>query len=69
MVVDPDDRPSTGTRRKDRKRWCGGKVGLEHVYGEPNLRYKALGPGLPAVWESRCERCGRKHWILSVDPA
>jgi len=35
--VEPPDPPRVGHARKDRKRWCRGRVGREHVLGEPQL--------------------------------
>jgi hypothetical protein len=57
--------PSTGNRRKARRRWCRGKVGIEHraewVKGctarwinSGGVRHEG------AYWRLTCRECGRK---------
>lgn len=47
---DPDDKPSTGTRRKDTRRWCKGKPGRDHVPGEPVKGSYAASHDWPCSW-------------------
>ncbi len=50
-VADESARPSRA--KKDRQRWCSGKVGREHE----------LGPwvyGRFGFWRNLCQRCGKK---------
>jgi hypothetical protein len=39
--VDPPDPPRVGHARKDRRRWCRGRMGRHHVINEPEI--SALG--------------------------
>ena len=47
--------------RKDTKRWCKGKVGVEHDYPEPT-REKWLSF---EIFRSQCTRCGRKTSVFA----
>lgn len=35
--VEPPDPPRVGHRRKNRRRWCRGKVGVDHVLSTPTV--------------------------------
>lgn len=57
-----DDRP-VSRRRKDRKRWCRGKVGVDHQPVCMTHREAKGEPLTPAQENERflvCKRCGRE---------
>lgn len=56
-LEDPDDRPSTGKPRKNRKRWCKGRAGTEHDYTAWVTTTQILSF---TVRERICKNCGRK---------
>lgn len=76
------DQPNPTSRRKamkskDRKRWCGGKVGVEHDFEityPPNLTYpayrKCFEPrsALFGAWSCGhrlvCRNCGRQEMLM-----
>jgi hypothetical protein len=55
--------------KKDKKRWCGGRIGKSHIWGEPEIAW----PGFrntywPWVYATeKCQRCG-KHGKMSELP-
>lgn len=57
--------PSMGAKKKNTKRWCKGKVGREHVWGEPYDPY----PHLTRFWRSwlrkDCINCGKQEHVRS----
>jgi hypothetical protein len=59
MDVEREEAPHH--RRKDRRRWCRGKPGVEHVLAHGEY----IGAAVPGdySWDlhtDRCETCGRK---------
>lgn len=53
-----DDEPRRFPAKKDRKRWCGGKEGREHVWERRPPSPSLLGRSEIDV----CAVCGRKNW-------
>lgn len=52
------DAPSTGKRKKNMRRWCKGKVGVEH---KPVYRlWRCF--GIHTYYHWICERCGKQLW-------
>lgn len=60
--------PGKPRAKKDRKRWCKGKVGREHVWG-PREYY-----GYGGYWKScsmvfqRCTNCGKHGPVTDIHP-
>lgn len=51
---------ATHRAKKDRKRWCKGKVGREHVYeyrAFPNHSWAGF-----SISGDVCKNCGRQEW-------
>jgi len=57
----PEDEPSSGTRKhKDKKRWCKGKVGVEHTPVCVPYRRARLSLDEHNSWcELVCSTCGK----------
>jgi hypothetical protein len=62
-----EERPQRGSyRRKDTRRWCRGKQGVEHVWEEGDwLTFERVGHDIVYVLE-RCTRC-RRHGKLRTE--
>jgi hypothetical protein len=55
------DRPSTGSKKRNTKKWCKGKVGVEHKY-EKCVRCWHIGAKIFKMTHDRCTQCGREEW-------
>jgi hypothetical protein len=52
--------------KKDRKRWCKGKTGREHKYGE----WESVLPDLKLtspMYQRLCSECGKKDIVCGAD--
>lgn len=60
QMTDTERVVSHAKPKKDTKRWCKGKVGREHQYGELYPYYQ----GYARKWHERlCATCGKKELI------
>lgn len=62
----PDEVGKRPAAKKDTKKWCRGKVGVEHKpkcvdYRETKNNYAGMGPGFSKGWKLLvCEACGKE---------
>lgn len=55
------DQSSTGNKKRNTKRWCKGKRGVEHQY-EPFTKHYNLGWAKFNFKYLKCAKCGREEW-------
>lgn len=55
------DQASTGSRKRNTKRWCRGKVGQEHDY-QPVIKEWHWNNRIFKNRFLKCSKCGREEW-------
>lgn len=55
------EKPSTGNKRRNTRKWCKGKPGVEHQY-EKFTKVWNMGWAEFNLTFSKCKACGREKW-------
>lgn len=61
--VEPPDPPRVGHRRKDRRRWCKGRMGRHHITGEPELSHWGM---MYRTRTGATVACYRAEWCARI---
>lgn len=60
---DPTERPVKLTGKKDKRKWCKGKVGIPHQYEKVRKQRFVIGEWSFYMEVDKCTGCGREHYV------